>query len=52
MAVLAKTTGRAPSHLSRALKTMSRYGLVDLMREKTHVRLVVKSSEFRLVAPA
>ena len=45
MAVLAKITGRQPSNLSRTLKTMSRYGLVDLQREKTHVRPVVKASD-------
>ena len=52
MAVLAKTTGRQPGNLSRTLKTMSRYGLVDLQREKTHVRPVVKATEFRIVAAA
>jgi predicted transcriptional regulator len=52
MAVLAKTTGRQPSNLSRTLKTMSRYGLVDLQREKTHVRPVVKATEFRIFAAA
>ncbi len=52
MAVLAKTTGRQPSNLSRTLKTMSRYGLVDLQREKTHVRPVVKATEFRILAAA
>ena len=42
MAVLAnKATGRQPGNLSRTLKTMSRYGLVDLLREKSHVRPVV-----------
>lgn len=34
LAVLAKATGRQPGTLSRTLKTMSRYGLVDLQREK------------------
>jgi predicted transcriptional regulator len=52
MAILAKTTGRQPSNLSRTLKTMSRYGLVDLQREKTHVRPVVKATEFRILAGA
>lgn len=50
MAILAKTTGRQPSNLSRTLKTMSRYGLVDLRREKTNVRPVVKATEFRILA--
>lgn len=34
MAVLAKITGRQPGNLSRTLKTMSRYGLVDLQRDR------------------
>jgi predicted transcriptional regulator len=52
MAVLARTTGRQPGNLSRTLKTMSRYGLVDLQREKTHVRPVVKATAFRILAAA
>lgn len=52
MAVLAKTTGRQPGNLSRTLKTMSRYGLVDLQRDKTHVRPVVKATGFRIMAAA
>lgn len=35
-----------------ALKTMSRYGLVELQREKTHVRPVVKATGFRILAAA
>jgi predicted transcriptional regulator len=34
------------------LKTMSRYGLVELQREKTHVRPVVTATEFRILAAA
>ena len=52
MAVLAKTTGRQPGNLSRTLKTTSRYGLVGLQRDKTHVRPVVKATGFRIVAAA
>ncbi len=52
IAVLAKATGRQPGNLSRTLKTMSRYGLVDLQREKNHVRPVVKASEFKILAAA
>ena len=52
MTVLAKATGRQPGNLSRTLKTMSRYGLVELQREKTHVRPVVKATEFRILATA
>ena len=52
LAILARTTGRQPSNLSRTLKTMSRYGLVVLQREKTHVRPVVKATDFRILAAA
>jgi len=52
IAVLARTTGRQPGNLSRTLQTMSPYGLVELKREKTHVRPVVKASGFRILAPA
>jgi predicted transcriptional regulator len=52
MAVLAKATGRQPGNLSRTLKTMSRYGLVELQREKTHVKPVVRATEFRILAAA
>jgi len=52
MAVLAKTTGRQPGNLSRTLKTMSRYGLVELQRERTHVRPVVTATEFKILAAA
>lgn len=52
VSVLARMTGRQPGNLSRTLKTMSRYGLVDLRREKSHVRPVVKATEFRILAAA
>ena len=52
VAVLAKITGRQPSNLSRTLKTMSRYGLVDLKRAKTHRKPVVKATDFRILATA
>lgn len=47
---LAVTTGRKPGNLSRTLKTMSRYGIVDLRRERNQVRPIVRSTEFRIVA--
>ncbi len=52
MAALAKAAGRQPGNLSRTLKTMSRYGLVDLQRNKTQVRPVVKATGFRILAAA
>ncbi|WP_322010629.1 helix-turn-helix domain-containing protein [Paraburkholderia sp. J12] len=50
IAELAEATGRKPSNLSRTLRTMSNYGIVDLKREKNLVRPVVKATEFRIVA--
>ena len=52
MAVLAKTTGRQLGNLSRTLRTMSSHGLVDLQRDKTQVRPVVKATGFRIMAAA
>jgi predicted transcriptional regulator len=43
---LAEFTGRAPSNLSRTLKTMERYGWVEMHRDLRTVRPVVKASEF------
>ena len=43
---LAVLTGRAPSNLSRTLKTMERYGLVEMQRDLRTVRPVAKASEF------
>ena len=50
IAELAETTGRKPSNLSRTLKTMSNYGIVDLRRERNFVRPVARATEFRIVA--
>ena len=50
ISALAESTGRKPGNLSRTLKTMSNYGIVDLKREKNHVRPVAKATEFRIVA--
>ena len=47
---LAKLSGRAPSNLSRTLKTMEHYGLVELRRQARQVRPVVKVSEFLIRA--
>jgi predicted transcriptional regulator len=40
---LAEVTGRKPGNLSRTLKTMARYGIVELRREKNHVRPIARS---------
>ena len=50
IASLATTTGRKPGNLSRTLKTMSHYGIVEMQRERNTVRPVVKVTEFRIVA--
>lgn len=51
IAVLATLTGRKPGNLSRTLKTMSNYGLVELRREDhRRVRPVAKATEFRIFA--
>ncbi len=47
---LAETTGRKPGNLSRTLKTVSNYGIVEMKRERNHVRPVAKATEFRIVA--
>ena len=46
---LAETTGRKASNLSRTLRTMSNYGIVEMLREKNHVRPVAKATEFHIV---
>ncbi|MFA5678693.1 MAG: winged helix DNA-binding protein [Pseudomonas sp.] len=50
IAELAEVTGRKSSNLSRTLKTLSNYGIVELMREKNQVRPIVKAREFRIIA--
>jgi len=47
---LAQMTGRKTSNLSRTLKTMSNYGLVEMKREKNYVRPIAMATEFRIVA--
>lgn len=47
---LAETTGRKTSNLSRTLRTMSNYGIVEMRREKNHVRPVARATEFHIVA--
>ncbi|QYG06417.1 transcriptional regulator [Janthinobacterium sp. PAMC25594] len=49
ISALAEITGRKPSNLSRTLKTMSNYGIVELKRERNQVRPVATATEFRIV---
>ena len=46
---LATVTGRKPSNLSRTLKTMSNYGLVDLKRVQRRVRPIARATTFQIV---
>ena len=50
ISALAQATGREPGNLSRTLKTMSNYGIVDLKRERNLVRPIAKATAFRIVA--
>ncbi len=50
ISALAEATGRKPGNLSRTLKTMSNYGIVELMRERNQVRPVARATEFHIVA--
>ena len=46
---LAEMTGRKPGNLSRTLKTMSNYGIVEMRREKNHVRPIANATDFHIV---
>jgi predicted transcriptional regulator len=48
LTALETISGRKKSNLSRTLKTLSNYGIVDLVREKGTVRPVVKATDFRV----
>lgn len=41
-------SGRKKPNLSRTLKTLSKYGIVELVREKGAVKPIVKATEFRV----
>lgn len=47
---LAAITGRKPGNLSRTLKTMSNYGIVEMRRENRHVRPIANATEFQILA--
>jgi len=49
LAALAELTGRKSPNLSRTLKTMARYGLVELRRDKGLLVPVVKATEFLVI---
>jgi len=50
ISALAEATGRKPGNLSRTLKTMANYGIVEMRREQRYVRPIAKATEFRIVA--
>ena len=45
---LALVSGRKRSNLSRTLNTMSRYGIVDLIKQKKTVKPIVKRTDFKV----
>jgi len=47
---LAEMTGRKPSNLSRTLKTLSNYGIVEMRREKNYVRPIAIATDFQIMA--
>jgi len=47
---LSDTTGRKPSNLSRTLKTLSNYGIVELVKESKQVKPIVNSVNFEIQA--
>lgn len=52
MAELARSTGCTAASVSRRLKSLSRYGIVELRRERSLVRPVVNATEFQIDALA
>ena len=48
LAELETISGRKKSNLSRTLKTLSNYGIVDLVRTKGMVRPVVNATDFKV----
>ena len=45
---LALVSGRNRSNLSRTLNTMSRYGIVDLVKQERAVKPIVKITDFKV----
>jgi predicted transcriptional regulator len=41
-------SGRKRSNLSRTLKTMSRYGIVELVKQERRVKPLVKATDFKV----
>ena len=47
---LSETTGRKPSNLSRTLKTLSNYGIVELIKESKQVKPIANTVRFEILA--
>ena len=45
---LSEISGREVSNLSRTLKTMERYGIVELQKQQRMVKPIVKATEFAI----
>lgn len=45
---LEEATGRKRSNLSRTLKTMSRYGIVELVKKNRTIRPIVRATDFKV----
>jgi|TARA_R110000782_G_scaffold54571_5_gene115312 predicted transcriptional regulator len=50
IADLARSTGRKPNNLSRTLKTMANYGIVELRKKHNRVTPLAKATEFTVLA--
>lgn len=50
ISILAELTGRKQSNLSRTLKTMSSYGLVEMRKENRHIKPIAKATQFQILA--
>ncbi len=47
---LSEATGRKPSNLSRTLKTLSTYGIVELIKDSKQIKPIAKAVEFEILA--
>jgi predicted transcriptional regulator len=45
---LEELSGRSASNLSRTLKTMARYGIIELKKNDKRIMPIVKASDFRV----
>jgi predicted transcriptional regulator len=50
LAALAESTGRKPSNLSRTLRTLANYGVIEIQRNKKVIRPIAKATEFLIRA--